>query len=206
MSQQTDLFDSLLADIIVLTNRPDLEDESHIALRAATRNAHFSDFYPRDCQISSIQLPSMGYTAQLDVPSLFPMLRGIDRIQLLDAQYLPVSFTPESQIQVAELGDIYDDFGRVRNNIAFLAGSNLNVRSILQGYGLLVTWFKSPQTKRELFDSWIAQEYPEVITFWAASIVLDTSGNEAKAQKYLQLVQNLYIPAMKSNFLLGAAR
>lgn len=206
MSYQEQLYDGLLEDIYTLTARRDLDAETELALRTATVNAHLCDAFPRDVFVSQVQLPNASYMASLNIPSLFPGLRGVSQIRLLDSQLQPVVLTPENQIQIIELGDIYDDYGQVKNQVAYLAGDSINIRSFMNCYGFLVSWFKSPSLRRSEYNSWIAQLYPSVIVYWAASIVLDTNGNEAKAKKYMDMTTQIHVPFLKSNFLLGELR
>jgi len=206
MTAQTDLFDAMVADVITLTARPDLDAETALAVRTATNNAHLSDAYARDCRTVSVQLPLTTYVTQLDIPTLFPRMRGLNRVQLLDQYYVPITLSTDEQLRIIELGDLYDSFGSLRDNVAYLAGEKLNIRTFLQGYGFLVTYFLAPNVRRDVYDSWIAQLYPDAILYWAASIVLDTNGNEAKAAKYMAMTQQVHIPFLKSSFLLGELR
>ena len=206
MTIQTDLYDELLEDIIVLTNRPDLADETALALRTATRSAHLTDAYPRDCKTSVIQLPLQDFVTQLDLPTLLPRCRGLSRVQVLAADGSPLLFSPEHQLEVIELSDIYNDYGQLRSNVAYIAGDKLNVRTLTPGYGFNIQWFQLPDTRRASYDSWIAQLYPDLLIYWAASVVLDTNGNEDKARKYMQAVQQLHLPYLKSNYLMGELR
>lgn len=205
MSFQTDLYDSLLADILSLTNRPDLEVETELALKTATRSAHHSDFYNRDLVTNLVQLPNGVYQVQLDAANLFPRLRGIDTIAPTDVNF--AALTEESQqIEILEIGDIRDPDGVIRNNIAYLAGTSLNIRTAIKVYGFIVGWYRSPSALRTQYDSWIAQLYPDAIIYWAAAIVLNTNGNEEKANKYLKQVNEIYLPYLRNNYLLGKAR
>lgn len=205
MSFQTDLYDSLLADIFNLTNRPDLEVETELALKTATRSAHHSDFYNRDLVTNLVQLPNGTYQVQLDVANLFPRLRGIDTIVPTDVNFAAIS-DQNNQIEILEIGDIRDSDGVLRNNIAYLAGTSLNIRTAIQVYGFIVGWYRSPSALRTQYDSWIAQLFPDAIIYWAAAIVLNTNGNEDKANRYLKQVNEIYLPYLRNNYLLGKAR
>lgn len=206
MSFQQDLFDDMVNDIITLTARPDLADETALALRTATNNAHFSDGYPRDLVTQSVQLPNASYQTTLNIPTLFPKFRGLSQLKGLDVNYSVLADGETSRIEVVELNDIYDDYNVIKNNIAYVAGESINIRSLTNTYGFLVEWFKAPETKRDNYNSWIAQLYPDVILYWAASLVLDTNGNEEKATKFMKQVQQIHLPYLKNNFLLGVIR
>jgi len=206
MSYQEQLYDGMLEDIYTLTARRDLDAETELALRTATVNAHLCDAFPRDLFVSQVQLPNAAYMASLNIPTLFPGLRALSQIRPLDSNLQPAVLSPENQIAIIELGDIYDDYGQLKNQVAYLAGDSVNVRSWFNSYGYLVSWFKAPMLRRADYNSWIAQLYPTVIIYWAASIVLDTNGNEAKAKKYMDMTTNIHVPFLKANFLLGELR
>lgn len=206
MTWQTDLYDAMLADVISITNRPDLESETAIALRSATTNAHLTDAYFRDCATTQVQLPNGSNQWGIDIATMFPNFRGCGQVRPTDINQNLVILAPESQINVVEMGDIYDDYGSLRTNIAYVSGSSLVVRSPITSYGLAVEWFQAPNTRRAQYNSWIAQMAPSIIIFWAAGIVLTTNGNEEKARNYLNQVEKFYIPQLKQNFLLGVMR
>lgn len=206
MTWQTDLYDSMLADVISLTNRPDLEAETAIALRSATTNAHLTDAYFRDCAVTQVQLPNGANQWGIDIPTMFPNFRGCGQVRPADINQNLIILPPEQRIEVVELGDVYDDYGSLRTRIAYCSGSTLVVRSPVTSYGLAVEWFQAPNTRREWYNSWIAQMAPAVIVLWAAAMVFSTNGNEEKAKNYLLQVEKLYIPQLKQNFLLGVMR
>ena len=206
MTTSTDLFDGMIEDIYTLTARPDLDGETLLALRTATNSAHLSDAYPRDLQTMSIQLPIPGYLTQLDIPTVFPRLRGLGSVRVLDESYTPPQVLQEQQVKVIELGDIYDDYGALRSNVAYIAGDKINIRSSILSYGYLVEGFIAPHVRRTEYNSWIAQLFPDVILYWAAAIVLGTNGNEEKSNKYMGMVEKQLLPAMRANFLLGETR
>lgn len=206
MSFSSDLFDSMIEDIYALTARPDLEGETMLALRAATNNSHFVDAFPRDMQTVEVLLPIPAYAAQLDIPTLFPRLRGLGEVRVLGTDLLPQSSMAGSRIEIIELGDVYDDYGSLKSNIAYVAGDKVNIRNSQLSYGYIVEAFLAPFVRRESYNSWIAQLYPDVILYWAASLVLSTNGNEEKAAKYMGMVEKQFVPFLKANFLLGATR
>ena len=212
MTWQTDLYDGMVADIVELTKRPDLEAEAKIAMRAATTNTHLTDAYWRDCATVQVQLPNSSNQLALDVSTLFPGCRGFQTIRPIDQNFnliAPGWLDGEGRetIEIVEMGDIYDpQYGNLRNNIAYTSGSSLVIRSPITCWGYAISYLKAPQVRRDLYDSWIAQMAPDVIIFWAAAILFNTNGNEEKAKSYLSQVEKLYIPQLKSNFLLSAMR
>jgi hypothetical protein len=207
MSFQTDLYDEMIDGINMLTNRNDLEGETAIALRAATQNAHLSDTYFRDVVTNNVQLPNTSTQAAIDIPTALPGFRGLIDIRGLDINQQPLWSPGSQQIDVVEMGDIYDpEYGNIKNNIAYVSGDKLIIRYPGSVGGYIFEYLRTPQTKRELYNSWIAQEVPAIILYWAAALVLATNGNEEKSRNYLTQVEKFYIPQLKSNFLFGAQR
>lgn len=210
MSWQTDLYDSIEQGVFDLTKRDDLEAETRMAIRAATRNAHLSESYYRDCVVTQVQLPNSSNQLGLDIPTLFPNCRGFSDIKPIDQNFNLIMNglnQNERLIEIVELGDIYDpQYGSLRTNIAYASGSSLVIRSPINCWGYAVSWFKAPQTSRELYDSWIAQMAPDIIEMWAAALVYSADGNDEKARTFLDLIQKFQLPTLKANFLLSSMR
>lgn len=204
MTAQTALYDSILDDVIALTNRPDLTTETGVAIRAATISVHSKAAYPRDLMTQLVKIPNASYLTSIDAQLLLPRLRGLSRIQLVDASYAPLEF-PE--IAVIEIDDIRDEEYKVyRNNVAYIAGTAVNVRSTSLGYGFLVEYFQLPNVRRDSYNSWIAQLAPDVIVYTAAALVFATNGNEEKSKSYMSLVNSTLQPEMLANFLTSITR
>lgn len=204
MTAATDLFDSVWSQVMVLTKRDDLEEETSLAVRTATFNAHMAAFFPKDMVTQAVALPTPAYVASLDVTDLFPLFRAVSGIRLLDASG---EIVENPKIEVKEIEDIYDPvYGFALRDIAYQAGTAVNVRCSVQMSGLLVTWFKAPSTARDTYNSWVAQFAPDVLIYSAAAIVLGTTGNEAKAKMYQTMYEKQLLPDLIRNFLLGQAR
>ncbi len=204
MTAQTDLYDQMLADVYALTNRPDLEEETAIALRSATISVHSRAAFPRDSAVSLVKIPNAAFIFAVDIQLLLPRLRGLSTVRMLDINYDPLEYP---QIEVREMGDIYDpEYKTLLNNIAYIAGTSLTIRTAAASYGALIEYFKLPEVRRETYNSWIAQLQPDPIVYSAAAKVMLTNGNEEKGKSYLNLVQNSLVPELISNFLTSQMR
>ena len=204
MTAQTDLYDSILADVLTLTNRPDLTAETGIALRSATLSVHSKAAYPRDCTTQLVKIPNASYLTSIDAQLLLPRLRGLSRIQLVDVNYVPLEFPA---IEIIEIDDIKDaEYKVYRNDVAYIAGTAVNIRSTVLGYGFLVEYFQLPNVRRDSYNSWIAQLAPDVIVYTAAALVFATNGNEEKSKSYLSYVNSMLQPEMLANFLTSITR
>ena len=204
MTVQTDLYDGMLSDIIALTNRPDLVTETDFALRTATLSVHHSQAFPLDVALAEVVLTVESYLVSLDRFILFPRIRGLSTVRICGADLEPI-VAPE--ITIVELGDIYDPIYRtLKNNICYLAGAAVNVKTSVPAAAFLIEYLRSPQIQRAVYDSWIAVESPPVIVYSAAAIVLATNGNEEKAKSYREMVKGTLQPELVSNFLTSAIR
>lgn len=204
MGTPTTLYSSIYDDIIALTARPDLVAETELALRSATRSIHNRAHFPRDAVTALVKLPNPAYQVAIDIQVTFPRFRAASTVRALDVEFNPMQ---QPEIELVEMGDIYDPIYRIlRNDIAYQAGTTLNVRSSVAASGYLVEYFASPSVAPEEYNSWIAQLAPDSIIYQAASIVAGTNGNEEKARGWQASVNQMYFPELLSNYLTTAAR
>lgn len=207
MTWQTDLYDAMLQDVLDLTKRFDMTEEAAIAMRAATTNAHLTDIYIRDVTTTPVQLPNGSNQFALNVSTILPNCRGVQTVRPMDVNGNVIELNKQYEIEVVEMGDIYDpEYGSLRNNIAYMSGDSFIIRSPVTSYGVIIDWVRAPKTRRDSYDSWIAQIAPTIIILWAAAIMSGTNGDDDKAKGWLAQIEKFYIPQLKSNFLLGAAR
>lgn len=182
MSASSDLWDSLVADVITLTNRPELTAETSLGVRNGLIRAHLCDQFPRDMQTSVLTNAGVSTTLFTIDSSALTRFRTISAARLLDVDG-NVIYNPE--IEVVELGNIYDpDYPGVRKqNICYQAGTNLNIYVPCGTYGCSLDWFQSPAVTRDTITSWIAQMFPDVIIWEAAAFVWNRTGNTEKARE-----------------------
>ena len=204
MTTQSDLYDAMTADVITLTNRPDLVAETALAVRTATLSIHTRAAFPRDVQTELVKLTNSVYLVALDAQVLLPRLRGLSTVRACDVSYVPLE---QPRIEIVELGDIYDpEYHTLKNNIAYLAGTAVNIRCSVPSYGFLIEYLGLPLMRREQYNSWIAQLAPESIVYMAAATVLSTNGDLDKSKKFFDLVNMTLVPELVSSFLTSQQR
>jgi hypothetical protein len=212
----TALWTQQINDIITITNRPELTAETALALRQATLRAHACAHFIRDLVVSAIpnsDLSQAFTNLTIDISTL-ARFRDVSGVKLLDVNGNVLTYPA---VDVVEIGDIYEpgyeDRGILRQNICWLAGTNLNIYSGGGNYGAEVTWFQAPKLSSDVYDSWIAQMFPDVIIWEACYFIWNRSGNDNKAKEaYITLhgepakgADGLY-QLLKSNFLTTAGR
>lgn len=204
MSANTDLYDGIYNDVLELTKRPDLAEESLIAVRTATLSLHGRQAWPRDVATSLVKLPNASYLTALDAQVLLPRLKGLSTVRVCDVNFAPME---SPHVEIVEMGDIYDPvYGTLKNDIAYIAGTTVNLRTSVAASGYLIEYFQVPRANRNEYNSWIAELAPDVIVYQAAAIVFTTNGNEEKASGYQRMVDKMLFPELVSNFLTSAQR
>lgn len=199
----TSLYTQMVSDVISLTKRSDLEEETAVAVRTATLSVHSGAAFPRDLYTSVVKIPNPSYTVAVDAQSL-PRLRGLSTVRFLDSNYNPIEAI---QVEILELDDLVDPvYKSPKTDVCYSAGTSVNMRASIPIYGALITYFQLPKVRPDQYDSWIAQISPDAIVYVAASIVLGTNGNEEKSANYMRLYEKTLKPELIANFLTSAMR
>jgi hypothetical protein len=179
------LFSDTVDKVYTFTNRSDLVAETALAVRQATLSAHRSDFYPRD--LTEIQLTlTPDSIFQLDIPTYFPSWRNFAYIRPYDT----TSQTPAPFLLSFLAPDaIFDEYLVEKVNVAYVAGTNLNIK--LQGDygGFLVGYYKNPVLSPDSsYDSWIASDHDAIIVLDAAIKIFGMIGYEEAAARLRRLL------------------
>ena len=177
---------SLISDVYLLTNRPDLEGETTLAVKAATIKAHSSDDYIYDFQENSIAFDSSDYFQSLDVKTIFPLWRKGRYLRIYDNT--PYTGGPSNVLKYIEPEKVVDEFGANRTDIWYQAGSNLQIRTSAPSQYFLIGYYKNPDVTANGFNSWIADNYPMAIVYEAAAIVFKTIGYDEQVVTYRGMV------------------
>lgn len=180
-------FASLLADVITVTKRPDLVDQTTLAVKAATLKAHHSDFYPKDLFESGVQFTTSDYLQSLEYKALIPRYRALKYIRKTDIDealgpFLTV-ITPEQSL---------DSYGVNKEDVVYLAGSVLNIKSSTNLQYIILGCYLHPDVTALTWNSWIAEDHPFAIIYEAISIVFKGIGYDEQASMYQKLVADQY--------------
>lgn len=189
----TPQFDSIKADVVQLTSRPDLDSQITLAIKTATAKAHTSEEYPQDkviVEISPVLDPATG-TYSVDISSV-PFVRHRKVLQLLDVVH-------HRELTKVDPTDLFaDNFGK-RTDIFYQAGYAITIVA----YGissLKCVYLKHPDTTEASYSSWIADERPDLIAFGAASIIQDLVGRKEERDSNKRLFLE-GIAELKANYV-----
>lgn len=188
-------FTALVNDVYTITNRADLVAETSVAVRAATLKLHQSDFYPKDLTETRVQFTAADYFQTLAYKSLFPQFRALSYIRKYEAG------APTEVLKVIEPSEIFDSYNVAKEDVCYLAGAVIQVRSSTKITDLLIGMYQNPVTGTETYDSWIGTTHPFAVVTEAAATVFKMIGYDEQAAMYKQLAGEHAMQMKNSNIL-----
>jgi len=181
-------FDELVAEVYLLTNRPDLEAETKSAVKRATLKAHQTDFYSKDIYESGIEFPTADYRQSLDYITLFSNFRALKYLRRVEDENDDVG----KFFDIVQPEEVLDAYGRNRNDIAYVAGRVLEIRSSVSFSKALLGAYVLPIVREGAYLSWVAEQHPYAIVFEAARVIFKSIGFDEESAQYNQLVAEEY--------------
>jgi hypothetical protein len=178
----------LVADVITLTNRPDLTAETNAAIRAATIKAHHTDFYQKDLFETAIQFPTSDYQQLFTYKQLIPNFRAVSYLRKYDS----VALAPGKFLTLITPENVLDSYAINREDVFYLSGVQLNIRSADQQQYYLFGCYLNPTVTTTGYSSWIADEHPFAIVFEATRVVFKMIGFDEQASAMDKAVQEEY--------------
>lgn len=166
-------YSQLISSVNTLTKRPDLVDDTALAIKQATIQAHSSDFYPKDLFETGISFTTSDYRQSLNYKLLLPLWRSLKYLRKYDA----VNLAAGAELKAIPTEKVVDSYGAERNDVIYLAGQVYQIKSSTQEQYYLLGAYLHPDTNPDTYTSWIAEECPLLIAYKAASIVAGMIGN-----------------------------
>lgn len=200
-------YTTIYNEVINLTNRPDLADETRLAIQKTTAKLHQLDFWYKDLDEVVIGNLPQDYKFSLDIPSNFARFRAFNYLRMLDANN-----NPQEELELISPKQVFDSFQQERTNVFYVGGMSLNCRLANTRPAMIVGYYQYPDVGvatggvgTTTFSSWIANEYPYAIIEEAAAQVFRTIGYADAANSYgQQIVINLQI--LRQNNILEQVR
>ena len=177
-------FEELVAEVYLITNRPDLEGETKSAVRAATLKAHQSDFYSKDLFETGVEFPSSDYKQSLDYITLVSNYRSLKYLRRVEDENDDVGaffdiIAPEESL---------DSYGINRSDIAYVAGRVLEIRSKVAFSKALFSCYVNPIVREGAYSSWVADQFPYAIIHESARRIFAAVGQMEESNGQLRLV------------------
>lgn len=169
------LFDDILSDVYVLTNRPDLVGESKLGVRAATIKLHSLEFWREDrveeelAVITADNQFSLSAVAGVTGDFLHvPRANGI----------LFKKTTSDDFFEQIDPKQLLDGYGYRKYNVYYRAGSNYVFFTDTQDTSVIASYYRQPVATEVGYDSWIATMYQHFIAIEAALFVANAIGDK----------------------------
>lgn len=177
-------FAELVTETQLWAKAPHMDGAIRSAIRAVTLKYHRKEKFWRDLSTVSITGLTSDFVQVIDIAANLPRFRQL--------------FSVEG-CTIVQPGDLLDQDGHTRTNIATLAGTSLNIKKNTNITGLVVSYYVDPVVSPEnLYTSWIADLQPDLIIAGAAaralawnaeSEILQTALKE-EATQWAELLQN----------------
>lgn len=178
-------FAQLVAEVLLIVKRPDLQSRIESAVRAATLKMHQADFFYKDLVEVPVQFDLARILQQFLPTEVVPNFRKAKYVRVwfgdTDGTYGPFL----DPIQIENSLDIYKCS---KDNVFYMAGQLLQIRAVPAVYRVLFGAYKHPVvTPAESYSSWIADEYPYAIIYEAARTIFRSISFNEQANEYSQL-------------------
>lgn len=171
------LFDDILADVITITNRPDLVNESKFGIRAATIKLHGLELWIED-----------------KIEEVIPVVveDGMFAITNADFSHTPRKIdlfkktTSDDFFEEINPLALKDRYGYRRSNVYYRAGTQYNFITDTYDNSIAVSYYRFPVATETGYSSWIAENYKELVALEAAIFVFSSIGDkeqEARIEK-----------------------
>jgi hypothetical protein len=187
----------LIAEVYTITNRPDLVAQTLTAVRSATLKLHQSDYYYKDLRETGVSFVSALYVQQLEYRPLFPKWRALKYVRKTDAAGTDTG----AFLELVVPENVLDNYKQNRNDICYVAGEVIQIRSSTQLQYIILGRYDSPDITQSGYSSWIALDHPYAIVFEAASTVFKMIGDTDQFAAYTQLAGMQLVELRNSNIL-----
>ena len=194
-------FNALVEIVYGLTKRRDYVEETINAVKSATLQLHRKDFFARDLREVVLEFTTADYLQSVDIKTLFPLYRALKYSRKFDAgtSTVPPEYGMGKFFTLIPPEKVLDEYNQTRNDVCYVAGNNLNLRSSTAIKYCSVGIYQNPQVSTpETYSSWIADEIPYAIAYQAAAIIRgtllkDTAGQRANQELAMQEMQSILI-------------
>ena len=159
------LFEQIVNEVYLITNRPDLVMETASAIKSATLKAHKTDYYSKDIHETGIEFDTAEFRQSLDYTQLISNFRSFKYLrkvvdELDDRGMFFDVVTPEETM---------DGYGVNLTDVAYVAGRVLEIRSSTAFDRALLGCYVYPIVRAEAYESWIARIHPFAIVYESRS-------------------------------------
>lgn len=195
-------FAELVTDVKLLTNRPDLDSEIKLAVKAATLKAHQTDYYPADIFEVAIQWNPIAYQQSLDYRLLIPRWRSFKFLRKYTPGATPAQDVDGIFFDVIDPNYAVDGYKVNKENVVYLAGEQIEIRSSTQDQYMLLGCYIHPDITEATYSSWIALDHPYAIVYEATSKIFKQTGYDEQAAMMNKEVMEQFTLLRNNNIIM----
>lgn len=188
---------SIMDDVYTITKRPDLVNQTQLAVAKATMKMHMTGltdnrtnqptpaFYTQDLVTEIIALPTQSDNHyQIDLTD-YPLLRAVYSLKEYNNPLNgnEVSYTPK------EKDAIFDGYNMEMYDYYYRAGAVINFRPLRVPTNVELTYYGFPNVDGANYNSWIANRFPHAIHEEAASSIFRQTGKDSEFKIYQAMTQ-----------------
>lgn len=194
-------FNSIVKDVYTITNRPDLVNETQLAVKSATLQLHRSEYFYKDIYETAIKFDESNFLQSIDYRALFPRFRAIKYLRKYDASKGMDGVG--AFLNLATPDDVLDAYNCPKADIYYLAGSLVQIRSATNLEYALIGIYQNPDVSPDTYKSWIADEAYFAIVYKAASIVFGTVLGDSGRQQANDAMANVEFMEVKNSNIIA---
>ncbi len=176
----------LLAELYIVTSRPDLVAESTTAIKAATLKLHGMDYFYKDLVETTIIFDAARRQQAFDYKAVFPYWRNVKYLRKID----PISNEGTTFLSIIPANLVTDSYQINREDVAYMAGTEMNIRSTSEEIQYLLAYYRHPDITEGGWTSWIADEVPYAIVYEAARHIFKTIGKDEEEIRMRDLMKD----------------
>jgi len=194
------LYNSLSTAVYDITKRPDLIQETILAIRKATMKLHMAELWKNDiAQVYPLVTAGVGdtysyrYTLTLNAATVFPRFRRVAFIKEYNAT--PLGY--EIDFKELDMASLLDNYQLEKVNYWTQAGMGATIRSSKALTQVRVGYYRYPDINPITFESWIANQFPDAIIEEAIASIFEAVGKIDEARSYRnRFIENLHMLQM----------
>lgn len=174
-----------MTEVYQITNRPDLVSQTSAAVRAATLKIHQSDYFYKDLQEQGIVFTTAAFEQQIEYRTLIPLWRAFKYLRKTDSS--GVDTLGFFELIPPEL--ILDDYALNRNDVCYVAGSVIQIRSSTSFQYAIHGCYVNPNITALGYSSWVSIDHPFAIVYEAAAQIFKQTGDAEQFAAFTQLAR-----------------
>lgn len=151
----------LTTELATELRRPDMVDRLRSFVRSVVVQVHAASQFQRDLVEEVVGVPSPAPVIKITQP---PRLRSLLSIAPCDIHgNLIRTVNPEGGFSIRHPADIITQSGNQMVDIAYIAGPTITIRSSVNCSYLFMQYFQTPDVRDELTQTWIMEQFPDLI-------------------------------------------